>query len=558
MSVRWFVYVCAGLMAALAWAPAGYARSPEREVVAFSTTWDVGYGTNVCVVGNHADLGLWSPTSSVKLQWTSGNVWTGQIAIQKGTDFEYKYIARNGATNIYCDPDNVIWEPGDDRTLSTGEAPEAPYDGKTVFYYSSWTSATLLIIGTNISSADMRQVGPGRSGGEFLYRVDGVGEAGEGMEFVPNGWLNGTNYWDNPVYGDWNNNYYTTLDTFLLQDGDIYNYQPASYVSPPRIISNYVNSTVPVITGRLIRIYLPRGYDEHTWKRYPVLYMHDGTNVFDPGGTFGSWSADATATKEISQGRMRECIIVAIDNAANRRAEYEPPGDTYTGEPPGHADQYLLFVMNNVRPTLDYNYHTLTDRRNTLVGGSSMGGLVSIYCGYATNVFGGVMAMSPSITRAPNYTAALRGKTKQPMRMYVDTGADEGNVGIGTGNYWEKPWEAYDIFLAQGYAVNENLIMRVGCGHYHNEAAWRNRLHLAFRFLLPVRDDPNMLAQATWPPVFSGGAPGPEITFHTQQHFSYALETRETGSLMTGGWSNLSPAVTEENPWNVITLTNTA
>lgn len=553
--MRWFGVVVQFAMLGVAVTPV-LARSPERETIPVSIAWDVGFGSNVCVVGNHWDLGAWSPTNSIKLRWTTGNVWTGQVAVQRGTDLAYKFIGRDGASSRYGDAANVRWEAGADRTMVIDPAPAAPMDGKTVFYYSGWTSAALVVIsGTNTSSVAMQAIGPGRSAGETLYRADGVGEAGEGLEFVPTGWFGGQNFWDNPPYADWNNNYYTLLDACLLQDGQIYNYWPTSSVSPPRMVTTLVNSTAAGIPARTNRIYLPRGYDSHAWRRYPVMYMHDGQNVFDPGGAFGSWSADAIATREISQGRMRETIIVAIDNTAIRRSEYEPAGDTYfTGEAPGVGDAYLRYLIDNVRPTLDVNYRTLNDPRNTLVGGSSMGGLISVYCGFETNVFGAVLAMSPAMTRAPNYTAALWTRARRPGRIYLDTGTQEGNVGPGVGNYWEKPWEAYDLFLAQGYAVNDELRMVAGVGDQHNEAAWKRRLPGAFRFLLDVRDEPNLLAQQTWPPRVAHDATFSALSCPSLRHFSYHLDAITNGSLAGAGWQDAQASARETNPWSTVTF----
>lgn len=543
-------FLCLLLLAATS----ALAANPQRIPVNFSVPWDVGYGNNVYVTGNHPDLGNWTATGAVKLSWTDGNVWTGRIGIQAGHALEYRYISRDGAAAAYANPANIVWAPGDNLAAAVPGGLLPPRPGKTVFYYSGWTNASLLIIdGNNFIGQPMTRIGPGRNATEFLYRADQVWVEGEGMEFVPNGFLNGSLHWDNPAdtASEWGNNYYTTLDVFLLQDKQIYTYWPAPNPSPPRIETRFIHTSYPAITGRTAWIYLPRGYDSHAWKRYPVMYFHDGTNVFDPGGTYGSWSADRTATREISQGRMRETILVAVNNADNRRTEYEPPGDTYPGEPAGHGHLYLSFLLDNVRPTLDFNYRTLTDRRNTLVGGSSMGGLISIYCGYETNAFGGVMAMSPSITRAPNYTSGLRTRSRSPNRIYLDTGSAEGNVGIGEGNYWEKPWEAYDILLGQGYLPNHDLLMRVGAGHVHNESAWSNRLPGALRFLLPARDEPNRIAAETHPTVLSFFAPDGTITFDALQHFRHHLER---STVQTGTWSEVAVSAVATNPWGPSTL----
>ena len=547
------------ILFAVLFADAAFGRSPEREVISFSTTWDVGIGNNVHVVGNHPGIGSWDPVGSIKLRWTSGNVWVGQAAIQKGTALEYKFIQRNGASNQYCNGANVTWEAGANRTTNVSAATSAPYTGKTVYYYSSWTNVNLITATSN--AYGMVQVGPGRTPGEYMYRADGVGEEGEGIEFAMNGNLAGVNGWDKPpVASGWGaaGNYYTTLDAFLLQDGNIFNYWPSNTVSAPRVETRYVESGYPPISGRTVRIILPRGYDSHPWKRYPVIYFQDGqnlTNGANPGDT-GAWDADLTSLRETSQGRMREVIIVGVDNYPERRRwEYNPLGDTYPGELAGRADLYLKFLVDNVRPTLDVNYRTLNDSRNTFIGGSSMGGICSIYAGFETNVFGGILAMSPAVTRAPNYKATLASKPKRGMRIYMDTGTSEGQIGtLPGGYYWDDPWDAYNSFLAIGYAPNEDLMMRIGCGHGHNEAAWRARLPDAFRFLFDVRDDPNRIAQQQWPVTMQTTGVNAPIQLKTQRQIAYQLQA--TGDVANGVWSNASPEYLETDAWNDVALTN--
>lgn len=496
-----------GILLALAAGVSACAQSPDREVQAFNITWNVGFGNDVYVVGSHPDVGNWNPTGAIRLRWTSGNVWTGNIAIQNGTTLAYKFISRNGATNEYCNNFNVMWEPDPNRTNMIAAAPAAPFTGKSIYYYSSWPTVSVIYTSgadTNFYTVPLTNIGPGRTPGEFLHHVSGIGSAGAMIQFVM---TDGTNFDRAPFtngVGFLGRDYLTPLDTFVLQDGFLYNYWPAAFVSAPRIETRWVDSSYPPISGRTVRIILPRGYDSHPWKRYPVIYFQDGqnlTNGANPGGT-GAWNADVTSLLETSQGRMRETIIVGIDNYPERRRwEYNPPGDTYPGELPGRADAYINFVVHNVRPTVDFYYRTLNDRRNTLIGGSSMGGICSVYAGLETNVFGGILAMSPAFTRATNYTANMASKPKQPMRVYLDTGTHEGQVGpTPGGDYWEMPWTGYRRFQEIGYVPNLDLMMRIGCGHFHNEAAWRARLPDAFRFLLPVTDDPNLLTHQDHPP----------------------------------------------------------
>lgn len=530
------------------------ADAEPRTVISFRHTQDVGFGRSVFVVGSHPDIGNWTPTGGVKLRFTAGNVWTGQIAVRSGESIEFKYVHRSTAPDQICNPANVTWISPANIATSTPSIGPAPYAGKTMFYYSGWTQVFLLASTDGVSFADapLTQVSTGRTAGEFLYRGQGIGSAGGTLEFVLH---NGAGDFDKAPFGGYgDSNYFTRLDAFVVQDGQIYNYWPAPSVSPPSIVSTFVNSSVAGITGRGVRIYLPRGYAEHTWKRYPVFYFQDGTNIFDPGSPNGSWSADATATREIHQGRLRETILVAIDNIPNyRRTEYMPPTDTYFNHPPGTADRFLRFLVDNVRPTLDGNYRTWNDPRNTYVGGSSMGGLFSLYAVYETNVFGAALAMSPALGRGTNYLAALWTKSRRPVRIYMDTGTAEGLVGDPPQvDYWETPLRGYDALLSQGYAVNGDLLWRQGCGQGHNEAAWRSRLPGALAFLLDVREEPSPLLGSVAPPRITGVPTGIVSTSVLRQQ-SIRFE-RASG--LDAAWQPVTTTAVEQLPWGVASFTN--
>lgn len=541
-------------------ADCGFSDGEPRQSVPFCHTQDVGYGRSIFVTGSSEDLGSWTPTGAVKLRWTSGNIWTGQIAVRAGETFEYKYIHRSTAADQICESTNVVLISLENLTNTAMSIGPAPYDGKTIYYYSNWTQAVLLASTDGISFVDwpMDLFAPGRVAGEFLYRVTGVGSPGGSLEFVlHNGegeWDNSQNTWD----GEYN--YFTRLDAFVLQDKQIYNYWPAASESPPRIVTNWIDSTAPDnrVSGRVARIYLPRGYAEHTNRQYPVMYFHDGQNVFEHSrsgaSSTDSWQVDLMATREIQEGRMRECILVGLDNTGSRQYEYNVPGDAYPGQPEGIGDSYLYFLMNNVRPALEANYRVLTDRRNTLVGGSSMGGLISIYCGMETNVYGGVLAMSPSLTRATNYTAALWSKVKRDVCIYIDTGSGEGQVGpTPGGDYWEKPQEGYDIFLNQGHVVNEDLLWRVGCGAVHNELAWRARTPGALAFLLDVRDEPSQLLAGEVPPQLAGSASAAVSATVLRQQ---AVRFEQSVSMTDPAWQPLATSAVERLPWGTASFTN--
>ena len=522
------------------------AASPFREPVTFSYTGDVGPGNSVFVLGNHPDVGDGNPEQAIKLRYTAGNVWTGDIAIQAGTQLQYRFIARATGNGSWCNTSNFSNLTGLlSRTIPA--QPAAPYRGKTIYYLSGWNSPNLFYNNNGSwSSLAMTKTGPGRLAGESLFKISGVGEAGEQLEFV---FHDGNGNYDNPPGGG---NYLTNLDVFEIQDGNVFSYQPPASVSAPQVLSHFVNSTATNIAGRNVRIYLPRAYTQNASKRYPVLYLHDGQNVFDPGGPYGSWSADATATREIGQGRMRETIMVGIDNTASRIPEYMPPNDSYQGTP-GRGDAYASFVINNVRPYVDASFRTLNDPKNTLVLGSSLGGLISLYFGREFSVFGKIGVMSPAFWIAPNYIAQVTAGAKRPLRVYLDFGTAE------PADDWDEALSIYDVHLAQGYAANGDVEFVAGCGQAHNEAAWAARLPATLRFLLPAREEPGELTEREFPSKLAITSLAPasraaEFQYTTLFGFSYRLER----SANFGNWSPLAPSAPETLPWSVRQTNDTA
>jgi predicted alpha/beta superfamily hydrolase len=570
MAMVWVCRRTAGGLAVAAWlavAAVAVGETRWQEMLDLAHVWDVGPESALFVVGAAEELGAWDAARGVRLTWTEGNAWTGRVAVSAGREHEYKFVRRSMSPSAFCDAANAEWMPGDNLRRTAPPAPAPPFAGKSVFYLSAWSNVHLVhrLADGTWTGALMAVAGPGRGGAEKLHSIHGVGVNDRTLEFVFNGTYEGASEWDNapvegPVEGSWN--YHCALDALWVQDKQVFGYRPAPQVGPPRIEERQVGSSVDGIPGRTLRIYLPRGYDQHAERRYPVLYMHDGQELFcGDSPRDDQWNADWHATREIGQGRARECILVGIDNnSANRQAEYEPPGDRYyDGYPSGIADLYLRFFADNVRPTLDWNYRTRTGPQDTFVGGSSMGGLVSIYFGYETNVFGGVLAMSPAITRAPNYAAALWGRARRELRIYLDTGNNEGSVGPGGGDYWYKPWEAYAIFLRQGYAVNRDLLMRVGCGAVHNEAAWSARFSEAFRFLLDARREPNSLAFLAHPPSLESGGldeAGKPVWHAATLHGHRCELARAPDLLRTEGWTHrLLSTPAETNPWGRVSWT---
>ena len=252
-----------------------------------------------------------------------------------------------------------------------------------------------------------------------------------------------------------------------------------------------IESVDAAIPSREVRIWLPPGYGEGN-ARYPVIYFHDGQNVFRPGGPFGCWFAEDAPAEEIKAGRMREAIIVAVpNNSADmgnaRITEYQPPSDVNPRDPSrgkGICDRYAKFLVGNVKPAIDAKYRTMLDRANTAVAGASMGGLVSLWLGLNTEAFGAVGVFSPAFWTSPNFMkSVMEGTKKDGLRIYMDMGTEEeGNL---TGDYWQDALAVREALVKQGYKAGKDFLWNPGEGDEHNEKAWAKRLPVALRFLLP-------------------------------------------------------------------------
>jgi predicted alpha/beta superfamily hydrolase len=259
-----------------------------------------------------------------------------------------------------------------------------------------------------------------------------------------------------------------------------------------RIETMFTESGDATVPSREIRVWLPPGYDEGE-VRYPVIYFHDGQNVFRPGGPFGCWFAEGAASEEMKAGRMREAIIVAIPNneadaGRARMTEYQSPTDINPRDPQrgnGICDRYASFLLKKVKPAVDAKYRTLPDRENTAVAGASMGGLVSLWLGLNTDAFGAVGVFSPAFWTSPNFTkVVMNGSKKDELRIYMDMGTEEkGNL---TGDYWKDALAVREALLKQGYVEGADFLWNPGEGDEHNEKAWAKRLPVALRFLLPA------------------------------------------------------------------------
>lgn len=233
---------------------------------------------------------------------------------------------------------------------------------------------------------------------------------------------------------------------------------------------------------RDISVYLPPGYQTEGERRYPVLYLHDGQNLFDPERSFirgQHWRVGEAATALIEAGTLQPLIVVGISNAGMRRLdEYTPTNDKRRGG--GEADAYGRFVVEELKPFIDAFYRTLPDASQTGLGGSSLGGLVTLYLGlkYPT-IFSRLAVMSPSVwwDRRAILKNVRHARPKPRLRIWLDIGSKEGRPHIDNARLLKTG------LLKNGWVEGEDLHYEEVPGGTHSEGAWADRIGRVLQFL---------------------------------------------------------------------------
>jgi len=227
---------------------------------------------------------------------------------------------------------------------------------------------------------------------------------------------------------------------------------------------------------RRIWLYLPPDY-ENSEISYPVLYMHDGQNLFDQATAFaGEWEVDETLNGLFDQGKSVP-IVVGVDNGGSHRiAEYTPWANTQYGG--GDGDLYADFIVETLKPYIDENYRTLPGRAHTGVMGSSLGGLISFYIAHKhQDVFSKAGVFSPSFWFSDAvYTFASETGKQHPMKYYVMGGNNESAGLVG------QMEDMVDTLFSIGFEENE-VELSVIAGGQHNEALWRSQFGQAYEWL---------------------------------------------------------------------------
>ena len=281
----------------------------------------------------------------------------------------------------------------------------------------------------------------------------------------------------------------------------------------------FVQSNLEVTSGNLWRadifspelnetikldVWTPKGYTDS--KKYPVIYMHDGQNLFDANSTWNhqAWEIDSVLGSLIADEKVKSSIVVGIHSVDTTRIGDLMPERVVEMTPSGEvrdfidlmcrgqyrADEYLSFIVNILKPIIDDKFSTLTDRKSTSIMGSSMGGLISIYgVTEYPEVFGAAVCMSTHWTGAIGDNADFPTAMKQYL---LDNFPRNGDYLLyfdnGDCDYDSQYLPAYNemntLFDFLGYREGEKLKTGVFQGHSHSEKSWSERVNIPLQFIL--------------------------------------------------------------------------
>ncbi len=252
-----------------------------------------------------------------------------------------------------------------------------------------------------------------------------------------------------------------------------------------------------LVTPRHVDVWLPPGYDAESGPSMPVIYAHDGQNLFSPETAYGGvdWGIDETLVRLIDAGEVPPAIVVGIWNTEHRWREYMPQRALDEAAPdvrrrfveahggPPFSDTYLRFVVTELKPFVDRSYRTLPEPLSTFIMGSSMGGLISLYAlGEYPEIFSAAACVSTHWPAGDGCVVDyVRGRLPAPgaHRIYFDYGTQTLDA------LYEPYQQQVDaIVAAAGYEEGKDWVTRAFPGAEHSERSWRERAGVPLRFLL--------------------------------------------------------------------------
>jgi predicted alpha/beta superfamily hydrolase len=236
---------------------------------------------------------------------------------------------------------------------------------------------------------------------------------------------------------------------------------------------------------RAIQVYLPPQYLEQKERRFPVFYLHDGQNLFDGRTSYvtgKTWHAHSTADRLNREGLIEPVILVGVANTGLRRmAEYTPTRDFKMGGGEGHS--YGRLLIEELKPSIDRMYRTLMGAADTGLGGSSLGGLISLYLGWErSEVFGKLAVMSPSLWWDHRSILSIinQPEVKPHLKIWLDMGTAEGSRHVRDTDLLDR------ILVKHGWQDGVDLAYVKIEGGVHEEQSWADRFGDVLRFLFPA------------------------------------------------------------------------
>lgn len=215
-----------------------------------------------------------------------------------------------------------------------------------------------------------------------------------------------------------------------------------------------------------LRMYHPPGYTENTLRRFPVLYMHDGKNLFFPEEAFAGreWKVDETMDRLDAMNAIRKCVVVGVA-PEDRMRDYTKPG----------YDAYGRFVVERLKPWVDGTLRTRPEPEATVVMGSSLGGVAALHLAWRwPEVFGRVACLSSTFGRFDDLFERIEDEAKRELLIYLDSGWPRDN--------FEATNAMRDLLLSKGYRLGVDLLQLSFPEGMHAEDSWAARLHLPFQF----------------------------------------------------------------------------
>ncbi|UXH79548.1 alpha/beta hydrolase [Roseateles amylovorans] len=237
------------------------------------------------------------------------------------------------------------------------------------------------------------------------------------------------------------------------------------------------------VSPRTLQVWLPPGYENEPQRRYPVLYLQDGQNVFDAAAAGAEWSVDETAQRLVVSGAIQPLIIVAVSNSPQRADDYTATRIVVDGAAQGgNAAAYARHLIEEIKPAIDARYRTLKDATHTAVGGSSLGGNLSLWLAMHHNeVFGAALVVSPALWWDDEFPIRDVARTPLPMslarpRLWIDMGDGEGERAI------RQLRKLRQQLFNRGWD-RSTLNYQEAPGATHDEASWAARVEGMLRFL---------------------------------------------------------------------------